>query len=940
MGDVLDAVGESFQNVFDAVEELTEKEWQTIGAPLSEWTFNLLGYDDETIINGFIISSPFYATPWIVPWKKIPMNRIRFGTDMMDEILNVFISGDHVRIRAYLRKVESLGFEPSVIFQNGTIPKSAIDSIIEGIEGEPITIQNIKLRLPSLTNYGKEYLLNNSGTTGYTYDTLENTLTDTTTGQVYYLDPVEPLVYDAVNNAYDVVTLTDLKWFGLIETARNETPPSWVATYEDRELVGIIDTAINTLPSSWTPTYDNSGAPFVTIDTARDQSITVDSTYRDGSRTIRVDTARDNRLIPVDTATNTAADPAYTYNVNGPPYSVTVDTAHEDPGDAFAGNPPQTYSEYTPTILEELVPAQSNPRKQFEVKYTIDSDSAPRPRKWWFHQLDDAPHTYPQLYINPPTFPADEDKRKVLPIAPIKRSQVWVNSLDNQFETDWRNALRRYGLNLDRITQALQDDPAGNDDDITAGFVLFAVNLAKATSQVQLKYLFDFFSEFAYTSTGDLTVSEYNQLLDDIALVQEYVDGMIIYQVTKGRDEPYVYLQNRPDDARMIVLMEEYAGIDYQDYRPTDYPDTFETDVGFNARDVLASLRDIAAAQQTVYTIKYDQFSLSLSYARASKATHAGVVAGVDKYNKIIDAGTRSCTVQHQFDASNYEEIIITDLSGYQIIRYDGTDVTVGRLDFVGSDHAGINVQNNLLIPLIYGFITEQGVVDRQRLLYESVQIQLIGVDVIQLRYYETEDFLVAFDFVLKVAAVIYIAYTGDFEGAAAIWTFAQIYGAKIAIEALMQEILLRIDLSPEALAVLAIVIGIVAAGAGVQFDWMEFTIDQSLLAIQVASDVYVNYTQVKIDQLYDSASENLADYQEESERIQEQIDGLVPTNAALLDYIKQQITLSISSPDNFYRRHLNRSLVEEALNLDDFIDVTRLLDLEHTMTVKQTRDL
>lgn len=1014
MDDIIDDIGDFFEDALDFIEEVAETVWREIGAPLLEEIANFLGFEDETIIVSYVVTQRMYGNDWIVPWKKIPINRIRYNTDWYDEIINVFISGDHIRIKSMNSKVARIGWTPTIAFSNGTIDTAELDIIITAEVGQPITIQYATVGFPSLINYGKEYLINNELTTGYTYDTLLNTLDDGA-GTVYTLHETSPFIYDVLNDAYDV------------------------SVYGDRVLFGDVVTARNTV-ADLTPTYNVSGG------------------------VVTIDTAKDNAIVPIYSAVNTPAIPGTTYAVNG--FVITINTATDRLPGRYQG--PYFYFLEGQILLQELIPAQVAPRKQYEVVYTIDADPTPRPRYIWFYTLEDPPRQYPSLYASVPAFPEGND-RLVLPIVPIKVEGQWVADLGNQLETDTRSVLKRFGFNLSRITRGFEEDPNGNSDDIRSVFIMFGINIITAETQVERNYLFNFFTEFAYTSTGDLSITEFEDLLDDIALARLYKNNRVASLGSGGDEgnESFYYFRNTPDledlitDPSLInaddwifgtgwehiftpatggdqgnppegyirasdatgnlehivsaisdrtynvaITVENFiqngatftpylggtAGTaitedgDYDitiiagstnnlfqlipsgdlrcritslsvrsyeieqiliQYLGPDWPsgnlrfnwsNDFWTRVGLALDELLEVMDNIQLANRTSYTIIQGDFNVTISYGKAIQETITGVIGDVDEVVLVAEETNYIYRIQKQITPTTYDEIRMIGLIGFSYIRFDGDQIQLARLDFVGSDDGGQNVANNFVVPITYGFLLSLGIVDRQHLLYQAAHIEMFAVNITELRYYETEDFLEFFDIVLKVAAVIYVIYTGDASGANILFTLAKAYGTKILLEMVMQRILLAFPDSALAQA-LAVVIAVVATAFVGGVDMTSFGLDQALLTIDATSQVFTTYNRVQTDLINQELEELNTTSRERLEEIQDAIDELDPRNPALLEYIQEQITISILAPGDFYRKSLNRSLVEEALNLDTWVDVEALLQLDK-LPITTTREI
>jgi len=902
MGGIIDAIKSVWDKLVDALEAVVRFVWDEIVAPIAEAIFNLLGFEDETIITAYVVSSSLYGSEgYVNPFKKIPIRRVTFGTGMYDEIMNIFISGDHVRIRVMLRKVEKNGHTPTSTVIIATLPYAELTLIIEGIEGEAITIQRAQVILPTIFEYCRSYLFENPGLTGFTFDATQQSLIGVS--GVFYLNMSNPFVFDVVNNTFDINVIGNIAYKNTVSNAVN----ALAAPAATQAVRTVVNTAPNIL-SSPAPTFNvDLGPPIVvTVDTAIDDA---------------------------------AATPAVTEAK-----VITVDTAIDDhvPSQDTEG----TQLDATESILEDLIPISVLPKKQFEVMYTLDSDLALLPEKrWFFYELEDPPgQLYPQLYASSPAYPSG-DKQLVLPITPIKERNLWLyKTPDEQKSKDVKRELKRFGLDLKDISKGIEDDVDGNGDDVKGVYVMFGINIATAADQAQINYLFKYFLDYA-TYFPDLDPNEYITVKADRDFVKEWLDGLTYTNVTYDNNQEFYELAFQDDPNRMTDLIGEYvdpAYVTYQDlfdinpltaagevFGFQNNP-SYEDVVGPRIEETYDSIKNRVQANQTDFTISRDDYNFTVSYGALESAIIAGNVGDgtVGNVEKVIVAADYTLILRKQTSIGQYTEVKVLDLTGFSFVRADTGNVYLSAADFIGDDVDTVNVKNNFVLPITYGYILEVGIVERKELLYRSLQMLLFGVNVTHLRYYETEAFGKFFSLVLKIIAIVVLVVS--FGSASTVseilWTAATLYGSKLLVEYVIQQILLSNPDSKLALF-LAFAVAIVGAFAG-DFSTLEFSLEAALLSINALSQVTTAYVEIKTLELLEESADFLESSTEKNERLQQAIDNADVGSDAFLDFVKETVTMRFTDPSIFYEHRLTRNLVDQALDLDSFSDVERLLDL------------
>lgn len=860
MGGIADAVGDFFDDALDAISGVVEDVLNNIVAPIAEAVFNALGFEDETIVNSYVsVSSLYGSESYVNPFHKIPINRVTFGTSVYDEIMNIFISGEHIRIKAMMKKVEGYGITPTSTIQITTIDEAAIKTIIDDIEGEAVTIINVRIGMPEKPQYIQEYLQNNEGTTGYTYDSSLKSLDD---GTLHYLIGDAWYEFDATADAYDLTVMKDV-------------------TYE----------------------------------------------------------------IQVPTATNQLAAPASTYGIVGG--VVTLDTAVD------ASEPAQgdfdIFMENTESILQDVVPAQVNPGRQYQVTYTLDSDTSDAPTLyWWFYTLEVEPHTYPTLYPDDPVFPSAE-KQVLLPIVPLKLDSTWLIDLDNAEWEQTNRSMRRYGIRAASISNKLIDDPNGNNDDITSVFFMFGVNIAKAVSQSEIDYMYNMFADYA-SIDPDLTAAGYLQLKSDLLFAKQW-RGDSTYNGSGfrlGLLDLMWEIVAHDDRPRLMDLLAAHVNPIYETYddlyqtdqlAASQFAESFhprllpqDDDVIGEALDpLIEALQALVNNNTTTYNITQGDFNVTISYGAVLSSLKAGDIGDgtVGNVSKQIVEANFQLFLRKQTAVNEYTEIEVLDFNAFSYIRQNASNTYLAILDFVGSDNEEINVKNNMVIPITYGYLLELGIVRRKELLYRAAQIQLFTIDVTKIRWYETESFQKFFSAVLKVIAIVVlvVSFGSGVNASTALWTAAKFYGTKLIAEYAIQQVLLA---NPDSAFAQALALGIsiyaISATGGFQF---ESAIDTALEGIAAINQVSTQYTEIKSVELLKETKEFTEDAKEKDERLKQAIANQDIGSASLLEYVKETVTMRFTDPNLFLEKGLTRSLVDQALELDNFLDVQQLLDLE-----------
>jgi hypothetical protein len=909
---VLDSIGDAFESAFDAIANVVEDIWNEIVAPIAEEIMGWLGFEGQTIITHYVTVTSLYGDDtYVNPFKKIPINRVFYETGVYDEIMNIYISGEHVRIKFYMRKIEKYGRTPYSSLNISTLPYDDVQDIIEAQDGEPITIRNMAVRLPNTLGYIKDWLDQNQALTGYFFDSQNDRLWNN--DNVFYIDPNIPYVYDPILNHYEVYVYSGIETIAVGILAINGLAAP-ALTYETSLTYG---TAVNIL-SSPAPTYSVTPGPVITViaDTAVDDHVPV--TQLSGQR-------------------------------------VVADTAIDD-HEPIAGVPDPQYPYYIDVeqLFPYFVPFNSNPVKRFETLYTKDSDTlSPQIKYWWYYDLEPEPRQYPQLYPDDPIFPGGA-KQVVLPIVPLKHNGTYIHNLPktNQEHIEVKRSMRRYGLNLKQIAGPLEKNEDEQGSDLNSIFFLFGINVAKASSQAEIAYLYHMFVDYTAYSP-DLNVTEYLQNKRDFEFIKRYLDGRRYYRVTKGRDYPYWELNYREDEPRIIALLAKYIDPIYDTYYTNPvFPvglnvvgyysePNFENTVAPKLDELFDAAKGINKGNQVSFTIVEGQYNITISYAYAEITSYPGTIGEGDvgeSSDKEIIAQDYQLILRHQTAPGVITEVYVLDLTGFSYVTKDGISVYYNSLDFVGDDVGDANIKNNMVVPITYGYMLDLGIVKRKELLYRAAHTCYFSIVKTELEWYETEEFAKFLGNILKIIAIVVLVVSyGQGSGVSnVLWGAAKLYGTRIIAEFAIQQMLLAFPNNPLAFA-LAVGIAIYASSLN-NPDAFATTLDTALTTIKAVDQVTTQYTQIEGEKLIEEQQDFLEKAEEKNERLKQAIDNQDFGSASLLAYIKQTITMKYTTPESFYEHRLTRDLVDKALDLDELSDVEKLLNLDNiTRTIKET---
>ena len=823
-------VSDFFDDLGDALDDFVEDFVEALEDTL-ESVAGLLGFEDETIVLAFAQAAKVNEDDWTNPLKLMAINRIRYNVEYVDQIKNLYLSGEHIRMRAYIKKIVALGWEPEFNYSSAYISTTYVKPVLDIVAGAPVKIASTRIQAAPVNVWCFAWLAENNPFGGYTYSSLDNSLTQVAPpNDKFIIDPITPFRLDPATDKYDI--------------------------FAARESDGL-------------------GAEF-------------------------------NSWIPRPNSATGAS---------------------------------------------------------FTVEYRLEADDPDVvPLTTWNHTTETSPpYTYPTLASIPIVLPADEYSTP-LPIIPIKRRNIWMDDVDNQERTDIRAALDKFGYSLTRFTNAFKDDPNGNSTDLHSIWLKWGMNIGNATSQEEIGYIYRFFSEFA------LPAGISTELSNDRALVNAYwaaEDYDSSFGMTSFGQYDYGAVLS-PDDNRMQELREKYLNSKWIDQTSGLVP--FNPLTTYNLRDgvlndatatpqeiewnlIGASLWILVDAinkrpifEEEVIGWKYGDYANTIGFATCTLETGiSGSVGSVGQYVKTFsaygsDRGTPSgpfgladrlhiptLTIQYQVDGSTYDELIINNIYGLSTVVDNVGDKYLAFASIADyGDEAPLVQPNSVILPLNQGYFNELGITDRKRWVWEKLLFHIYGTEKIHLEWYETPGFLSFVSGVIQIAS-IYSLFSGSQSTAQLLWDISKAYLGQLAVEAVLQEILLNNPEDEDLVQALSIAFGVGFALYTSDFD-VGFNIDTALTSIDAVSQSVATFEDTEYEQLTDENTQTA----EQIRQVNEAMASLDIANPAFLDYVKQTITISSRSPDAFYQRHLTRSLVEEALDLDKFTDVTALLSLNN----------
>lgn len=865
LSDVWDFFSDLISDVYSVLENIVETIWQEVVAPVIEIFFNLLGFEDETIVNGFVVTNQIYRDPWQKPWKQAVMSFVQNGTTMSDEIKAIYLTGNHVRIRAYMSYGENF-YHYGLPTSGFTLmfPQPAnVEAIIEAEEGYQIKVRKVEQTGATTEHWCRYWLQENEATHGYTWTAGVDELRDETIKRNYY---IEAFSFDVGANAFDI----DVSWLpnngGTVSTAINDMP-TVTATYEWQQEVFTAHHELITPTSTYNA--DDTGNPiFVTIDTAT----LADDPVFDGAGGVIVDTAENTGAPTVD-----AFDPI-----------------------------PQGYTYLT---FQDVIPAPPLGRA-YEVSYQPTSDLSVESIRYWTYFLYSGDTTYPQLYTTvPPIVGPDVDK--FVPVVPLNLVQAWQYDLasPNAAKDTSRIILKKLQLKMGEITRGLKQAELGQGNSIRDCFLILGLNVAKQNSQVAIAYMYDYFQALLAGSPDNYAEWQlwkgYEDILKDPdASTTSHVNTLnTVWPGWETEMAHYWHLDNNSYFYSPVTWYQELV-----DWR----------------LECLAEVRGHMADLKIKASIVEDRYNFNLSIGAVQQRTVTGVIGPQGTYQKVIGNVTNTKLIlRRQTTPTQYDEVELHELSAFTVLKSTGNNTAISRLDFVGSDNGGANVKNNMVIPMSYGVLQTRGVLDTKRLVYEAVHTVIHMQNVTELRYYETEAFLSFLDGVIKIVAVVILFYSaGSASGAAEfLWALAANIAYGVAIEYVLTKIILNNPNNKAAIAVATILAVVAAAYTG---QGVETAIDAALLAVNALSQVTSIYVDIKSDILADEQAEFLkvsAEKQEELEAAYEELGD----NTDMLNFIKQLVITRVEPPDDFYARTLNTNLSEEMLELANKLDIQNI---------------
>ena len=857
--DIFDAFLEFLEDVVDAIGSAAESLWKNILAPLIEEFFNILGFEDQTIINGYMTVSRVYTDPWENPYKQAVISKVSNGTTMSDEIKNIHLTGFQARIKNYMAYGENGYYYglPEAGFEVITYRPDIIENIIEAEEGYSINIDKAALGGIDDWHYTREWLQDNEGTHGYTW----------VGGDEFLLGPgvtykVLDIYFDAVANKFDIDVY------------------QWTDFYIE------VLTAIN-VDATITPTYEWSPV----IYTAITEPLSLVSTY---DVTVGATIA-----FTIDTAVGNV-----TPTISGALASFTPNTAEAGPAPTgmVAEGASATASYVT---LQNIIPAKTGAGRGYNVTYKPVSDSSSSALRYFTYRMYTGdPNT--GLYATTPNPGNDIDK--ILPIAPICLQGVWQEEghgiTPATKHTTTNILLKKMDLKKSELITSLDGTQNGSRT-IYNAFFMFGVNINVTDSDLVRSYFWEFLNQTVVGAVDDnwdeyvTTKSRYNSLLNGSDGSQDNVLD-IIFPGWETNKMPW-YARNPPP------LPYPYTSSNYYAAR------------GLVIAEGLSFLKTQQSALTTRISIKEATYNINMSIGAVRTQTTNEVIGPVGTTTITTAQANYEVNVKKQVNSTQTINIQVLELIGFTALESSGNDIAVTKLDHAGNDNGGQNVANNFLVPMSYGILTQFSTLERKQLAYEMAHLVVHNENVTELRYYETAGFIEFFDLVIKVAAVVYLFYTGgDVSGAEFLWTVASSYAYGVAIEYIITQIVLA---NPNSELAIALGTAFAVVGGIYMGTSTATAIDKALLGINALSQTTSVYIDVKADILQDEA----LDFQEYAKNEEAKLEDLFEEASqydSMLNFMKKTVMHRVETPEQFFGRTQN------AQPTDEFLNIARKLDL------------
>ena len=885
------------EDVFDVIGDIIEFAWKELVMPILEEVFSWLGFEGKTIVNAFVVINPVYGRTYTSPFKFAVVNRLKYDTDIVEEIKNIYLTGEHVRLRSYLKYGIANNLSPDSHLESNFTNCPAAKTIIETELGETITVESCIIKFPTTTEYCFSYILANTLATTYVYN--QSIGAFVSGGNIYVLSTTDPYQYDIATASYDV-SISQLVDHGVVLKSVVNDVPVVPATYSN----------------------NTNSLEIVTIDSIGNTATTVIPTYSVASGI--------EHVVTLDTVSNpTASAPATTYGVIiTSEHRVVLDTVSANSVSIVSAASLKTTK--IDSVLQDAIPEQLATRRQYLVQYRLDSD--PALIRYWFYELFTGDNTHPELYANTAGQPVG-DTATVLPVAVIKANNVWLNDTPSTPTAVAHNKLlKKFGLSLDKLTEAYKKDAGGGNGQFLSDiFFTFGVPIAEDLSQPVLQYLYNFFLEYVTEYAVAQDVVDYTLYVDDVSLIgnvrkSDYTFKPFGIAILPRYDGPAF-------SAAQIAAVARWSPAFKKIYdNPGCIPErmldkTFCLDNTFWAIHYLDEARSnlFGDGGSTVnYIIKSANYNMSLSHGPVTLEVISGEIipgAQVGFIKKEVIPSGYKLILYKQINSGQYTKATIPNLVGFTMVAHSATEVKLAKYDFVGETANNQNIANNLIIPMTYSTLDSLGIIDRKRVITECAYTVIYGVQLTELEWYETPEFLDFFDLVLKVVSVVYVFFTADASGAELLWSAVKYYGTKTIVEKVIQEILLA---NPDSALAQVLAVGLAIVGSSVGGDF-NFDFDGLMTGVHATSQATAVYVDVKQDILKQDFAELTETQEEEQDRLQEAIDNFDIENQGLIDYIKEQVTIRFENPELFMTRTLNISPT------DEFLDIARALDLDFT---------
>ncbi len=253
---IFDAVSNFTSLLADIVDTVLTFLWKQIALPILEWLFSLLGYTDEDIYSIQLVTNKMIQDPQENNLALMIYSAVKTPFDIIDAIKQLVLGGAVNSLnlyRGYGKRTYIFGL-PTVLGSYKNLNKAEVKIIIEGIDGEAVTIVDITLTFPFNDFYIPWYLQENEPS----YDPATGAIVKTGSNWFYdfYTEDVMTGNFTVnlkrtITTTIDITTDTVIATIGLVEntdvttTTRTQVDNGTPAEFtDDTVIAGPVNTPL------------------------------------------------------------------------------------------------------------------------------------------------------------------------------------------------------------------------------------------------------------------------------------------------------------------------------------------------------------------------------------------------------------------------------------------------------------------------------------------------------------------------------------------------------------------------------------------------------------------------------------------------------------------------------------------------------------------------